>query len=83
MKKRLSLVIVFAAIAMAVLPVRGNAVEMCYSARVQIGTWSDGTRWCSPYRPYSTHCYYPGASNGSTGQTIAVTGEVCYPTRLW
>ncbi len=65
------------------LPATGEAADMCYDARVYVGTWNEGTRWCSPFSPYSVHCVGPWASNSSTGQTITVTTEACYPTRLW
>lgn len=65
------------------VPPLGQAATMCYGARVQMGAWSDGTRWCSPISPYSVQCVGPGVSNSNTGQTIAVTTEACYPTRLW
>lgn len=65
------------------IPAAGQAADMCYGIQVQAGTWSDGTRWCSPIKPYSVNCVGPWASDSTTGQTIAVYTEACYPTRLW
>ncbi|MGI8407690.1 MAG: hypothetical protein ACR2L3_04195 [Actinomycetota bacterium] len=60
-----------------------KAVEMCEYGKVQVNALAQDARWCSPFRPYSTHCYYYTFSDSTTGNTVRLYTEACYPTRLW